>query len=143
MKKITLLFFFALLFISTQQQTVDDANTEPYHNFDWLDEDDYTISVAYTTGTPYAACCLSNGTKVCKGDCTPESLKTSCKFTGASCKADSDNPSTKFYYALYCAASCDESTDYTSATSVDVTVAISGENYIKFSFILLLSLLVL
>ena len=146
MNKITIfLLFFAWTYIASQ--TVDYSNTEPYHDFDWLDEDEYTITVAYTSSNIPSTCCLANGTKVCAGTCSAGTNSISCKFTGAECGGDPDNPSTKYYYDLYCGTTCTKDTDVygtsSGLTTAEVTVAISAENYIKFSFILLLSLLVL
>ena len=129
---------------------MDTLKTEPYHHFDWLDEDDYTITITYdSTSDKPTQCCLWNGTHFCKGeDCKePESNTVSCKFTGASCRADGDNPATKYYYALYCdtdaCASETAAAGLTNSMSVDVTVAVSMESYIRYSMVLLLSLLVL
>ena len=128
---------------------MDTLKTEPYHHFDWLDEDDYTITIKYASGSQPTQCCLWNGTHFCKGeDCKePESNTVSCKFTGASCRADGDNPATKYYYALYCdtdaCASETAAAGLTNSMSVDVTVAVSMESYIRYSMVLLLSLLVL
>ena len=131
--------------------TIDTLSTEPYHHFDWLDEDDYTITITYdSTSEKPTQCCLWNGTHFCKGeDCKePESNTVSCKFTGASCGADGDNPATKYYYALYCVDACETLDKFKAVTnietySVDVTVAVSRESYIRYSMVLLLSLLVL
>ena len=101
MNKISI-FFLVIGFIICEdlRKSIDTLGTEPYHHFDWLDEDEYTISIKYATSGP-SDCCLWNGTKLCKGVCDGTDT-VSCKFTGASCGADSDNPATKYYYALYC-----------------------------------------
>ena len=133
---------------------MDTLATEPYHHFDWLDEDEYSITIKYDSDevSKSKICCLWNGTHYCRGDCDgleSGSLDVSCKFTGASCGADGDNPATKYYYALYCAAACDTKETATVSgalddkNSVDVTVAVSRESYIRYSMVLLLSLLVL
>lgn len=148
MKKIALFFLFIVYITCTGlSDTIDTLSTEPYHHFDWLDEDDYTISIAYQSGaTVLTTCCLWNGTHFCKGDCSG-SGPVSCKFTGASCGADPDNAATKFYYALYCdntaCASSDAASGLTSSMSVDVTVAVSKGNYISYSILLFLTLLAL
>ena len=146
MNKIAL-FFLVIAYITCLSEDIDTLSTEPYHHFDWLDEDEYTISIKYiSTDIGPNRCCLWNGTKYCKGECSGTET-VSCKFTGASCGADSDNPATKYYYALYCnKAACDSETaaaGLTDAMSVDVTVAVSTESYIRYSMVLLLSLLVL
>ncbi len=146
MKKISL-FFLVIAYITCAglRDSINTSATEPYHHFDWLDEDEYTISIKYATSGP-KDCCLWNGTKYCKGICDVTDT-VSCKFTGASCRADSDNPATKYYYALYCnTAACASETaaaGLTDEMSVDVTVAVSRESYIRYSMVLLLSLLVL
>ena len=146
MNKISL-FFLVIAYITCQnlRDSINTSATEPYHHFDWLDEDEYTISIKYATSGP-KDCCLWNGTKYCKGTCDGTDT-VSCKFTGASCRADGDNPATKYYYALYCnTAACASETaaaGLTDAMSVDVTVAVSTESYIRYSMVLLLSLLVL
>jgi hypothetical protein len=146
MNKISL-FFLVIAYITCQylRDSINTSATEPYHHFDWLDEDEYTISIKYATSGP-SDCCLWNGTKYCKGTCNGTDT-VSCKFTGASCGADSDNPATKYYYALYCnTAACASETaaaGLTDEMSVDVTVAVSTESYIRYSMVLLLSLLVL
>ena len=153
MNKISI-FFLVIGYIICQnpvylRTTIDTLSTEPYHHFDWLDEDDYTITITYdSTSEKPTQCCLWNGTHFCKGECPPND-PLSCKFTGASCGADGDNPATKYYYALYCHATyCDSLDNIKAATglsaySVDVTVAVSRESYIRYSMVLLLSLLVL
>ena len=154
MNKISI-FFLVIGYIICQDPvylstTIDTLSTEPYHHFDWLDEDDYTITIKYASGSKPTQCCLWNGTHFCKGECTKDD-PVSCKFTGASCGADGDNPATKYYYALYCDdTACKSKEDATSTStgispsmSADVTVAVSRESYIRYSMVLLLSLLVL
>ena len=150
MKKISL-FFLVIAYITCEglRDSINTSATEPYHHFDWLDEDQYTISIKYATSGP-KDCCLWNGTKYCKGTCDGTDT-VSCKFTGASCGADGDNPATKYYYALYCDNTACASKEAATAASggladtmsVDVTVAVSRESYIRYSMVLLLSLLVL
>ena len=150
MNKIAL-FFLVIAYITCQnlRDSINTSATEPYHHFDWLDEDEYTISIKYATSGP-SDCCLWNGTHFCRGeDCKESETNTvSCKFTGASCGADGDNPATKYYYALYCVDACESLEKFKAVTninpySVDVTVAVSRESYIRYSIVLLLSLLVL
>ena len=150
MNKITLFFLLIAYVTYALSLDMDTLATEPYHHFDWLDEDDYTITIKYdsTENEKSSKCCLWNGTNYCKGECSGTDT-VSCKFTGASCRADGDNPATKYYYALYCHDTyCDSLDNIKAATglggySVDVTVAVSRENYIRYSMVLLLSLLVL
>ena len=149
MKKIALFFLFiGYITCDELRDSINTLSTEPYHHFDWLDEDDYTISIAYQSGasTTSSTCCLWNGTHFCKGDCSGTTT-VSCKFTGASCGADPDNAATKFYYALYCddtaCASESAASNLDDDMSVDVTVAVSKGNYISYSILLFLTLLAL
>ncbi len=152
MNKITLFFLLLAYVTYALSYDIDTLGTEPYHHFDWLDEDEYSITIKYNANASPkpSKCCLWNGTNYCKGDCSGSDSVT-CKFTGASCGADGDNPATKYYYALYCddVVCATEKTDkgvnpgITDTMSVDVTVAVSRESYIRYSMVLLLSLLVL
>ncbi len=159
MNKISI-FFLVIGFIicddndNDLRKIIDTLGTEPYHHFDWLDEDDYTITIKYASDSKPTQCCLWNGTHFCRGEeckvSESEPNTVSCKFTGASCGADSDNPATKYYYALYCDNSACTSKETATASdglddskSVDVTVAVSRESYIRYYMVLLLSLLVL
>ena len=126
---------------------LDELNTEPYHDFDWLDEDKYSISIGFTDDTADVTCCLFNGTVACKSNCKASGKTLNCEFVGNECKADGDNPATKFYHSVIC-GKCDSNTDAASALDDDdydvyVTVAVSRESYVKYSILLLLSLLVL
>ena len=151
MNKIAL-FFLVIAYITCElSENIDKLSTEPYHHFDWLDEDEYSITIKYLSNAPQKPfkCCLWNGTNYCKGNCPEDKDPVSCTFTGASCGADGDNPATKYYYALYCHDTyCDKIENIKDAHdlddySVDVTVAVSRESYIRYSMVLLLSLLVL
>ena len=105
-----------------------------------------------TANVANETCCLYNGTCLCTSDCTANGKQLTCEFTGNDCKADSDNPSTKYYHALLCGV-CEStntaaqlSAAYSSTSQVnnpEITVVVSGNNYIKYSMILLLSLFVL
>ena len=126
---------------------LDELNTEPYHDFDWLDEDKYSISIGFTDDTANVTCCLFNGTVACKSSCKASGKTLSCEFVGNDCKADGDNPATKFYHSVLCGV-CDSNTTAAAglrvpANDVYVTVAVSRESYVKYSILLLLSLLVL
>ncbi len=153
-KFITTLFFFAYITCQNDYSDLDFATTEPYYDFNWIDEDKYTITMNFKSTANVAAekCCLYNGTVLCSTPCKVSGKQLTCEFTGNDCKADSDNPSTKYYHALLCGV-C-ESTNTAaqlsaaySSTSQDnnpeITVAVSGNNYIKYSIIFLLSLFVL
>ena len=122
---------------------LDGVNTIPYHDFNWIDEDNYTIEIAFTDTAPASRCCLYNGTNICSGACTLDSGTNiiSCKFVGGNCEADADNPSTKFYYGVYCSdTECQSSGSITETLSAEVTVAISKGNFIKFNYLVLIFL---
>ena len=150
MNKIRLFFLLIAYVTYALSYSIETLETEPYHHFNWLDEDEYSITVKFSDPSPPEHCCLWNGTNYCNGTCSGEGT-VSCKFTGGSCDADKDNPATKYYYALYCddVVCATEKTDkgvnpgITETMSVDVTVAVSRESYIRYSMVLLLSLLVL
>ena len=125
---------------------VDEQNTEPYHEFNWIDEDEYTINIAFSSVPSTVKCCLWNGTQLCAGQCSLNGYtnEVKCKFTGATCGADPDNPATKYYYGVYCDdTKCDKTDDAKNlgtGESVDVTVAVKSDSFIKFSIILLIGL---
>ena len=136
---------------------VDYFNTEPYHSFDWLDEDEQSFEVKYSSNDNPKFCYLYNQSVVCKPTCTPGANSISCTLAGDSCKADADNPAYKYYYAVYCPTTTD--TGYTANSSPDdilnymkthsisshdvgVTIAVCSGSFLKYSMILL-SLLIL
>ena len=139
-------FIISLLIIEYIICALDELNTEPYHDFDWLDEDKYSISMTFTENTANVKCCLFNGTIACTSDCKANEKTLTCEFVGNDCKADGYNPATKFYHSVLCGV-CGSDSDAASALGatgdVYVTVAVSRESYVKYSILLLLSLLVL
>ena len=140
-----------LILITFTSQAVDYAHTEPYVEFDWLDEDKKSLTLEFDTDISVDYYCyLYNNTNYCPG--TGKCEKTlprvlTCEYEGNKCKADGDNPATKYYYEVLCAeSSYADFNAYTAGNDVfqpQITVAVKGASYIKFSFILLLSLLVL
>jgi len=147
MNKITLFFLLIAYVTYALSYDIETLETEPYHHFNWLDEDEYSITVKFSGDSPPEKCCLWNGTNFCQGTCSGQGT-VSCTFAGGSCDADKDNPATKYYYALYCVDACKTLDEFKAVTnietySVDVTVAVSRESYIRYSMVLLLSLLVL
>ena len=146
-----------ILMTFTTSQTVDFAHTEPYVEFDWLDEDKKSLTIEFesdiSSNNKDYYCYLYNNSQYCPG--TGKCEKTlprviTCEFEGEKCKADGDNPATKYYYKVLCSySSFSDYNAYSAAASTDIvsdpqiTVAVKGGSYIKFSFILLLSLLVL
>ena len=145
-----------ILITFTTSQTIDLAHTEPYVEFDWLDEDKKSLKIEFESdlldNTDYY-CYLYNNSNYCPG--TGKCEKTlprvlTCEYEGNKCKADGDNPATKYYYEVVCSTTTLADLAAVSAAltggSFDnpyITVAVKGGSYIKFSFILLLSLLVL
>ena len=159
MNKFSLVLIFSVIAFIKGTITVDDFNTEPYHSFDWLDEDDYTFEIkSSTTVDSKSFCYLYNSSVLCKPECTPSDDKKtiSCKLVGDTCKADGDNPSFKYYYATYCSES--DSDDFKKELTADklltyvknhgpsgdvgVTIAVCSGSYLKYS-LFLLSLLIL
>ena len=141
-------FIISLLIIEYIICALDELNTEPYHDFDWLDEDKYSILMTFTENTEDVTCCLFNGTVACKSNCKASGKTLNCEFVGNECKADGDNPATKFYHSVLCGnneceTDSNAATALSSSANVYVTVAVSSESYVKYSILLLLSLLVL
>ena len=126
---------------------VDEQNTEPYHEFNWIDEDEYTINIAFSSVPSTVTCCLWNGTNLCAGQCGLNGYtnEVKCKFTGATCGADPDNPATKYYYSLYCDdTNCVNDKDKLKllGENAEITVAVKGSSFIHLTFFLLLCLFV-
>ena len=151
-----LLITLTLITINQALPIVDYEHTEPYVEFDWLDEDKKSLTIEFQgeiTNDYY--CYLFNGTDYCPGTgkCGKSPRTITCEFEGDKCKADGDNPATKYYYQVVCSESNElkkieevNSAIYTSPNDYiqpQITVAVKGGSYIKYSFILLLSLLVL
>ena len=150
---ILLITLILITFTSSDAQVFDFKNTEPYVEFDWLDEDKKSLKIELNTDVTGATiyCYLYNNTHYCPGtgkcEITYPRVIT-CEFEGDKCKADGDNPATKFYYKVLCSGSSYSDFNAFSANLANlgdpyITVAVKGGSYIKFSFILLLSLLVL
>ncbi len=143
-----------LILITFTSQGLDYAHTEPYVEFDWLDEDKKSLTIEFDSDISVDYYCyLYNNSNYCpatgKCDKTLPRVLT-CEFEGDKCKADGDNTATKFYYKVLCSNTAmtkldDISSAVTAGTIGDpqITVAVKGGSYIKYSFILLLSLLVL
>ena len=145
-----LLITLTLITINQALPIVDYEHTEPYVEFDWLDEDKKSLTIEFNENAPDINCYLYNGTFLIKGTCQQNTKVLTCEFIGNECKADGDNPATKFYYNLVCQEKTVtlELKDIPALLDVDdydpyVTVALKSGSYIKYSIILLLSLLVL
>ena len=149
MNKLVFITFCITFSIIKTDDPINWFKTDPYVVFDWLDEDKKTLTII-NSGSGYKSCLLYNNSHVCFGTCTGTSEVT-CTYEGGKCGAESDNPAVKYYYSTYC------STETLSGTSgkitsrpfsdkshdVGVTVALCNSNFIKYSMVLLLSLLVL
>ena len=122
-----------LLTYITFTKSVDKLKTEPYVEFDWLDEDKKSLTVTFkTTTTVPQLCCLYNGTHLCVPTCDPGTNSISCEFEGEKCKADGDNPAVKYYYRLYCDdTKCSDPSTLTTAEDAEVTVAVLNSGFIK------------
>ncbi len=163
MNKFALVLIFSFIaFTKEGALSIDDFNTEPYHSFDWLDKDEKTFKVQLTSATTYkdSFCYLYNTSHVCKPGCSLENQNktVSCTLKGDDCKGDKDNPTFKYYYAVYCSdvavANFNKSagagnileylktTPPASDTDAGVTIAVCSGSYLKYS-LFLLSLLIL
>ena len=141
-KLLLITFCITLSFIKTADP-INWSKTEPYVTFDWLDDDKNSLTIVYGDNS-YSDCLLYNGTHTCKGTCEPDTKTLTCNFEGKNCKADSDNPTYKYYYTTYCKEGKISDTDgISSLHDVGVTVGVCNSNFIKYSMVLLLSLLVL
>ena len=127
-----------LTYITFTKSAVDELKTEPYVEFDWLDEDKKSLSVTFDSTSHAGTCCLYNGTKLCvsSSTCTNSNndLTLTCEFEGDKCKADGDNPGVKYYYSLYCDdTNCEKKvSDFDSSIgNVEVTVAVLNSGFIK------------
>ena len=81
-------------------------------------------------------CYLYDGTFLRKGTCKPNSKVLTCEFVGKEFPADCENPTNKFYYNLVNHLD----NDY---YETQIIVAVNSGSYIKYSIVLLLTLLVL
>jgi hypothetical protein len=139
---------FCITFSIIKTDIIDWFKTDPYVVFDWLDEDSKTLTIT-NSATGFKSCLLYNNSRVCYGTCSG-TTKITCTFKGENCGGDPDNPAVKYYYSTYCSTSglTGQSGNATSSIltgtdDVGVTVAICNSNFIKYSMVLLLSLLVL
>ena len=118
-------------------QDLEYSTTEPYVEFDWLDEDKKKLTIGFKVN-PSAdiKCCLYNGTNLCESNnkCTKGTKSLTCEFEGDKCKADGDNPAVKYYYRLYCHdTKCSEAQASTlsDVEDAEVTVAVLNSGFIK------------
>ena len=170
MNKLALALIFSTIVFIKGTPTVNYYNTEPYHSFDWLDDDENKFKIEYTEDSlSNYFCFLYNQSVACKTTCKPSSSTLECTLKGNDCKADGDNPAYKYYYSTYCIAPVTSFTDPTDSTKtlalnkdsdsetilkyirsgstyssgdVSVTIAVCSGSFLKYSMILL-SLLIL
>ena len=146
-KLVFITFCITFSFIKTDDP-INWIKTEPYETFDWLKDDTKTLTIITSENT-YTSCALFNTTHICYGECkTPKTNTLTCTYKGGDCGADPDNPTFKYYYTTYCSTSklegnSGKSTTVPSGNDVGVTVALCNSHFIKYSMVLLLSLLVL
>ena len=133
MLKLHLILSLTLITLSISALDVNDLKTEPYVEFDWLDEDKKSLTVEFNTApVSTITCCLYNGTKLCTPTCNLATKTLTCEFEGDKCKADGDNPAVKYYYRLYCDdTKCSAPSTLTSAEDAEVTVAVLNSGFIK------------
>ena len=105
MNKLALALIFSTIVV-IKGIRVNNYNTEPYHSFDWLDDDENKFKIEYTLGTGESIsdyfCFLYNQSVACKTSCKPSSSTLEITVKGNDCKADGDNPAYKYYYSTYC-----------------------------------------
>ena len=66
---------------------LDYSTTEPYVEFDWLDEDKKKLTIGFKQDpSADVNCCLYNGTNSCVTKCTKGTKSLSCEFEGDKCK---------------------------------------------------------
>ena len=108
MNKFALVLIFSFIAFTKGALSFDDFNTEPYHSFDWLDDDENKFKIEYTLGTGESIsdyfCFLYNQSVACKTSCKNSSSTLEITVKGSDCKADGDNPTYKYYYSTYCMA---------------------------------------
>ena len=139
------LIVFILLISIITNQVINDYQTQVYYDFDWLDEDSYKFTLVFDSALPNTTTVrLINGSISCVPTCSTESNKLNCELISENCKADSDNPGTKFYYAVYynLTANANIGENGENGISAGVTISVCKEYYLKYSFILL-SLIIL
>lgn len=107
MNKLALALIFSTIVV-IKGISVNNYNTEPYHSFDWLDDDENKFKIEYTLGTGESIsdyfCFLYNQSVACKTSRTVSSSTIEITVNGNDCKADKDNPTYKYYYSTYCIA---------------------------------------
>lgn len=137
MKK--LIVFILLISIITNQE-INDYKTKVYYDFDWLDKDSEEFTLVFDPAPPNTTTVrLINGSISCVPTCSTESNKLNCTLPSENCKADSDNPKNKFYYAVYynLTANANIGENGENGISAGVTISVCSGYYIKYSLALL------
>ena len=163
MNKLALVLIFSVIALikTANPPVIDVFNTEPYHSFDWTDEDEQTFSIKFYDNSDMSniVVFLYNQSKVCLPKCTASGTKLDCKLTGPECEAEKDNPAYKYYYAAYWSNQNDahfnssysakdiiealaRTTNRPTINDATVTIAVCSSNFLKYSMFLL-SLLIL
>ena len=143
MKK--LIVFILLISIITNQVIINDYQTQVYYDFDWLKKDSREFTLVFNSTPPTTTTVrLINGSISCVTTCSNKSNELNCELISENCKADSDNPGNKFYYAVYynLTANANIGENGENGISAGVTISVCKEYYLKYSFILL-SLIIL
>ena len=139
------LIVFILLISIITNQVINDYQTQVYYGFDWIKKDSDEFTLVFNSTPPTTTTVrLINGSTPCVPTCSTESNKLNCELISENCKADSDNPGTKFYYAVYynLTANANIGENGENGISAGVTISVCKEYYLKYSFILL-SLIIL
>ena len=139
------LIVFILLISIITNQVINDYQTQVYYGFDWIKKDSDEFTLVFNSTPPTTTTVrLINGSISCVTTCSTESNKLNCKLPSENCKADSDNPKNKFYYAVYynLTANANIGENGENGISAGVTISVCKEYYLKYSFILL-SLIIL
>ena len=134
------LIVFILLISIITNQVINDYQTQVYYDFDWLDEDSYKFTLVFDSAPPSTTTIrLINGSTPCVPTCSSDSNQLNCELISENCKADSDNPGTKFYYAVYynLTANANIGENGENGISAGVTISVSSGFYLKYSLVLL------
>ena len=162
MNKFALVLILSLIAFTMGNFNIDDFNTEPYYSYDWLKKKEKTFDLTFKESVKdnnNIFCYLYNTSKVCLPTCAKNNKVLTCTLKGEKCKADADNPTFKYYYAVYCSESTNDGfnkdskadalltylknpANNPSTSDVRVTIAVCSGSYLKYS-LFLLSLLIL
>ena len=153
MSKLKRIFFFSFILSINSIEIVDEYNTLPYYEFNWLKNKEEILKIKFaTTNTEKYTCGLYNESrfcvaKQCSGQGTDE---IECSFEGNNCLAESKNPHFQFYYDVICGIGLPNESGNVGSNNINiisnfsnttynkvyVSVAINYGNFIKCSVIL-------